>query len=101
MLVSRTTRTWRSHRRDLCGNLLRGEGTKLLGGATQLANHTPKSLTTGLAFRRLQNHHVGSPPDGQGFTPTLTQAEGVPFAAFSFSSDFNLRMYIQSSILKS
>jgi len=26
MLVSRTTRTWRSDRRDLCGNLLRGEG---------------------------------------------------------------------------
>ena len=50
----RTTRTWRSHRRDLCGDLLRSEGAKLLGGATQLANHTLKSLTTGIPFRRLQ-----------------------------------------------
>ena len=69
ILVSRTTRTWRSYCRDLCGNLLRGEGTQLLGGATQLTNHTPESLTTGLAFRRLQNHLVGSPPDRYRFAP--------------------------------
>jgi YD repeat-containing protein len=30
MLISRTTRTWRSHCRDLCGNLFRCEGAKLL-----------------------------------------------------------------------
>ena len=89
ILVSRTTRTLRSHCRDFSRDLLRCERAQLLNGAVQFSNHLSKSLATGLAFRRFQNDHVCTPSNRYGLAPSLDPGGGNHHAFFSVLHGFH------------
>jgi len=89
ILVSRTTRTLRSHCRDFSRDLLRCERAQLLNGAVQFSNHLSKSLATGLAFRRFQNDHVCTPSNRYGLAPSLDPGGGNHHAFFGVLHGFH------------